>query len=78
MTNAFNTATPYIASYVILKKDNKAAFVLRSKTGWRNGFYGLPAGKVENDESYIACAIREVKEEVGVDVAALDLKHVLT
>jgi len=74
----FNTAQPYIASYVIFRKDNKVAFVLRSNTNWMNNFYGLPSGKVEVNEPFAAAAIREAKEEVGVDIKPNQLKHVLT
>ena len=74
----YDTATPYIASYVILRKQGKAAFVMRSNTSWMNNHYGLPSGKVEKGERYLAAAVREAKEEVGVDVEENDLRHVLT
>lgn len=75
----FDTAKPYAASYVILRRDDgKLAFVLRKNTGWMDGFYGLPAGKVEKFETFLQGAVREAKEEVGVDVAPENLRHVLT
>lgn len=74
----YNTATPYCASYVLLKRDGKCVFVKRANTDWRNGYYGLPAGKVEKNESFLAAAVREVKEEVGVTVKQTDLVQVLT
>lgn len=43
-----------------------------------NGYYGLPAGKVEKDENFLDAAVREVKEEVGVKVLRTDLKLVMT
>lgn len=73
---SFDTATPYIASYVIVRKNNKIAFVLRSNTGWMNNHYGLPSGKVEKDESYSAAAIREAAEEIGIKIAPEDLRFV--
>lgn len=74
----YDTQTPYIAAYIILRKDNKIAFVLRENTSWMNNFYGLPSGKVEDNESFTAAAIREGKEEVGVDINREDLVHVHT
>lgn len=74
----YNTATPYIASYVILRKNGKIAFVLRENTAWMNGYYGLPSGKVENGETYLQAAVREAKEEAGVDIKAADLQPVHT
>lgn len=63
-----NVATPYTATYMIFQKEGKIAFVLRENTGWMNGYYGLPAGRVENGENFLLAAARETKEEVGVDV----------
>lgn len=73
---SYDTATPYIASYVLLRKGNKLAFVLRKNTGWMDGKYGLPAGKVEKDERYTAAAVREAEEEAGVKIKEKDLKFV--
>jgi 8-oxo-dGTP diphosphatase len=76
--NMFGTATPYIASYVVLKRAGKIAFVLRTNTGWMNNYYALPAGRVEIGEKFTAAAIREAREEVGVEVDLQNLKYLLT
>lgn len=73
----YNTQTPYIASYVLVEKDGKYAFILRSNTSWMNGHYSLPAGKVEKNETFTAAAVREAKEEVGVDIKSENLKVVM-
>src|SRR4051812_39398852 len=72
------TAHPNVAAFIIFKRNNKIAFLLRENTKWMNGRYGLPAGKVEDGESISQAAIREAKEEVGVDIDPADLKHLLT
>lgn len=74
----YDTATPYTASYVVLRKGDKVAFVLRSNTAWMNSHYGLPSGKVEVGESFRVAAIREGKEEVGVTIKPENLRPVLT
>lgn len=72
-----DSATPYIAAFVIFRKGNKVAFLLRENTNWGDGYYGLPSGKVENDESFIMAAVREAKEEAGADLKLEDLRFVL-
>ena len=34
---------------------------------YRNGFWDLPKGKMEINESELECAVREVEEECGID-----------
>jgi ADP-ribose pyrophosphatase YjhB (NUDIX family) len=69
----YDSARPYIACFIILQKGNKIAMVLRKNTGWMDGYYGLPAGKVEYGEPYAVGAIREAKEEAGVDIKLADI-----
>ena len=40
-----------------------------------NGYYGLPSGKVENGETYMQAAVREAKEEAGVEIKLKDLRY---
>lgn len=39
------------------------------------GHWGFPKGHVEGDESYEACALRELKEEVGLDAVILSTEN---
>ena len=76
LANIYNSASPYIACFVMVRRENKVAMVLRKNTGWMDGYYGLPAGKVEWQEAYIKAAVREAKEEAGITIDALDLHFV--
>lgn len=71
-------ATPYSAAYVVLRRGDTAAFVKRSNTAWMDGFYGTTAGKIDKGESATQAAVREAKEEAGVDIKAEDLRHLIT
>jgi 8-oxo-dGTP pyrophosphatase MutT (NUDIX family) len=75
---SLGSATPHVASYLIVKRDGKIAFVWRTGTKWMNDHYGLPSGKVETNESYTQAAIREAKEEIGIDIQPEHLKYLLT
>lgn len=70
----YNTAVP--ASYIFLERDGKYLFIRRCNTGYEDGKYHPPAGHVEPDELPAAAAIREAKEEIGVDILLEDLEFV--
>jgi 8-oxo-dGTP pyrophosphatase MutT (NUDIX family) len=77
MKYEYDTATPYVASYVILRQAGKIAFLLRSK-GWMSDHYGLPSGKKEKGESPTQAGVREAEEEVGVIIKPENMTHLLT
>ncbi|PIZ61745.1 DNA mismatch repair protein MutT [Candidatus Saccharibacteria bacterium CG_4_10_14_0_2_um_filter_52_9] len=74
----YTGAKAHVAAFIIFRKDGKIAFLLRENTKWMNGRYGLPAGKVDPGESVAQAAIREAKEETGVDIKPQNLKHLLS
>jgi 8-oxo-dGTP diphosphatase len=64
-----------LSAYVVLLNDEGKVFMMRrANAAWMNGFYNLPAGKVERHETFQQAAIRETKEEVGVTVHSDDLE----
>ena len=56
------------ASYLILEKDGKILFMRRFQTGYMDGAYGLPSGHLEDNENPEQCVIREVKEEIDIEI----------
>lgn len=70
----YDSARPYTACFVVLMRDTEIAMVLRKNTGWMDGHYGLPAGKLEYQETFTQGAIREAKEEAGVDIEPDNLR----
>lgn len=64
---------------MIIQNNRNQVFLLRrSNTGWRDGWWTVPAGHVEKDESPTHAAIRELEEEAGVSVTPGDLTSPLT
>ena len=61
------------AAYVIVRRGDEVLLLLRANTGYMDGHWAVPAGHVERGESAVAAAVRELKEEVGLDVDAADL-----
>lgn len=64
------------AAHLILQKDGKVLLLRRYQTGWMDGFYALPAGHIDGNETFSTAMIREAKEEVGVTIAPEDLEFV--
>ncbi len=69
-----NKATP--AVYLFLEKDEKILLGRRCNTGYMDGCYQIPAGHVEEGELPSEALIREIKEEIGIDVKLNDLEIV--
>lgn len=64
------------AVYVFITRNNKLLLFRRKNTGWEDGKYGLPSGHLEKNESVLSAAVREAKEESGIDIKQKDLKMV--
>ena len=60
----------------LLDRDSRVLLLRRCNTDYQNGNYCVVAGHVEADEEIISAAIREAKEEVGVEIQRDDL-HVV-
>jgi 8-oxo-dGTP diphosphatase len=62
------------AVWVFFKNEKgEILLIRRHNTGWRDGWYTVPAGHVEAFESPTDCAIRESKEEVDLTLTRNDL-----
>jgi 8-oxo-dGTP diphosphatase len=61
------------AAYVVVRRGDEVLLLLRANTGYMDGYWAVPAGHVEQGESAIAAAVRELKEEVGLHVDPADL-----
>ena len=66
------------ACYMILQKDSQVCLILRSNTGYRDGEWALPSGKLDLDETFSQAAVRELAEEVGVKTDLRNIKHAIT
>ncbi len=64
---AISYANPVPAAAVVIVQDGKILLVKRAIEP-KKGLWSLPAGFVEIDETVRACAVRELKEETGLDV----------
>ncbi len=64
---------------IVMEKNGRILFLKRATNIWLGGFYSLPAGKLEKNETLFDAAIRELKEEIGIKAKKkeLDLIHTL-
>jgi mutator protein MutT len=64
------------AVYLILIKENQVFLARRYQTGYADGWYSLPAGHVDGNETFKQAMIREAAEEVAIEIKAEDLEVV--
>ncbi len=65
--------------YLVLIRDNKILLSKRYNTGYFDGNYSFPAGHLDGNETLKQGMVREVKEEISVDLDQNDLEliHVM-
>ena len=54
--------------HVLLERDGRVLLMRRAGTGFFDGLYSLPGGHVEEGESLRATAVREMREELGIEL----------
>jgi len=67
------------SGYALFIKKNKILLSQRKNTGYMDGWFSLPAGHIENNESLTKGTIREIHEETGIVLSDKDitLVHVM-
>lgn len=66
-----------VAAYVMMVNDkNELLLARRINTGYRDGFYDMPAGHLEDGETLTEAAARELLEETGVKASVEDFEFV--
>ena len=74
MVYRFKTITDV---HVFLKNDSDDILMLRrANTGYEDGNYSVIAGHINGNEEVIEAAIREAKEEAGIEIRYMDIKVV--
>ena len=63
---------PVLTADIIIKKDNGYVFVKRKNEPFKD-YWALPGGIIEYGETVEETALREAKEETGLDVNLLQL-----
>lgn len=72
----------YFIGVGIVWKDNQVLIALRPPEGLLGGLWEFPGGKLKEGESLEACVVREVREELGIEVKVdrpfMTVKHAYT
>ena len=55
--------------HVLLERGGLVLLMRRAGTGFFDGLYSLPGGHVEEGESLRTTAVREMREELGIELA---------
>lgn len=64
--------------FLVLHDGPSVLLALRENTGYNDGLWNLPSGKLEHGEDAISGMIREAREEVGLELAPSSLRLAAT
>lgn len=60
---------------LILIHGNDVLLALRQGTGYADGMWNLPSGKLEDGEHALTAVVREAREEIGITLDPDELRH---
>ncbi len=66
-----NKEKPQVGLAIIVRKDRKILFGLR-KGSHGKGTWSFPGGKLDHEEGLKESALRELREETGIDIKLID------
>ncbi|WP_018685364.1 NUDIX hydrolase [Actinokineospora enzanensis] len=70
--------TSFVDVMLLLVRDGHVLLAQRFDTGYADGDWNLPSGKLEQGEDMVAAIIREAREEIDVELDRDDLDMVTT
>lgn len=66
----------FVDVLLLLVRDGQVLLAERAGTGYADGQWNLPSGKLEEGEDLVAALIRESREEIGLDLSRDDVEMV--
>ncbi|MEK7174487.1 MAG: NUDIX domain-containing protein [Patescibacteria group bacterium] len=66
-----------IATHIFFINNDRIFLMRRANTGFRDGEWSVPAGRLDPDETITAATIREASEEVGAEILPENLSSPL-
>ena len=74
MNNKERYKMPVSVQILLFNENGEVLLLKRKKTGFGDGEYGLIGGHVEKGENVKKAIIREVNEEIGIEIAENELQ----
>lgn len=63
-----------VAVFALVEQDGKVLLTKRANTGYKDGWYTLPSGHLEDGETVQETAVRELREETGLEARVEDVE----
>lgn len=60
------------ATTILISNTNRVLAILKNRPAWQAGSLNFPGGKVEPNETFEQCALRELKEETDITVSNIE------
>lgn len=68
---------PLLVTAAIIEHDDKILITLRRQDAPYPGYWEFPGGKLEPDEDPVTCVVRELKEELDIEVRVSGIYDVI-